>query len=192
MKKALKNLNKLQKEKTSKGEKICSIEDIENYFDVDRNLKKTRKSGDFFTNIPEPKNIMTFLGHRLERFVKYQREIVTGIGNSSDKEKLQDYTNTNIILPDKTNQSDINNSKQSASYKHKLNSSFNKSDFNNSFDECIPKHKMSYSFIIKENPFFDEKYYSNSDKKDEKKDKKDKKDKNQKISDVIDNLLESF
>ena len=109
--------------------------------------------------------------------------------NSSDKEKLQDYTNTNIILPDKTNQSDINNSKQSASYKHKLNSSFNKSDFNNSFDECIPKHKMSYSFIIKENPFFDEKYYSNSDKKDEKKDKKEK---NQSISDVIDHLLESF
>ena len=87
LKNALKNLNKLEKEKTSKGEKICSIEDIENYFDVDRNLKKTRKSGDFFTNIPEPKNIMTFLGHRLERFVKYQREIVTGIGNSSDKEK---------------------------------------------------------------------------------------------------------
>ena len=48
---------------------------------------------------------------------------------------------------------------------------------------------MSYSFIIKENPFFDEKYYSNSDKKDEKKDKKEK---NQSISDVIDNLLESF
>ena len=87
LKNALKNLNKLEKEKTSKGEKICSIEDIENYFDVDRNLKKTRKSGDFFTNIPEPKNIMTFLGHRLERFVKYQREIGTGIGDSSDKEK---------------------------------------------------------------------------------------------------------
>ena len=82
LKNALKNLNKLEKEKTSKGEKICSIEDIENYFDVDRNLKKTRKSGDFFTNIPEPKNIMTFLGHRLERFMKYQREIGTAIGDS--------------------------------------------------------------------------------------------------------------
>ena len=87
LKNALKNLNKLEKEKTSKGEKICSIEDIENYFDVDRYLKKTRKSGDFFTNIPEPKNIMTFLGHRLERFMKYQREIGTAIGDSSDKEK---------------------------------------------------------------------------------------------------------
>ena len=87
LKNALKNLNKLEKEKTSKGEKICSIEDIENYFDVDRNLKKTRKSGDFFTSIPEPKNIMTFLGHRLERFMKYQREIGTAIGDSSDKEK---------------------------------------------------------------------------------------------------------
>ena len=88
LKNTLKNLNKLEKEKTSKGEKICSIEDIENYFDIDRNLKKTRKSGDFFTNIPEPKNIMTFLGHRLERFMKYQREIGTGIGdNPNDKIK---------------------------------------------------------------------------------------------------------
>ena len=87
LKNTLKNLNKLEKEKTSKGEKICSIEDIENYFDVDRNLKKTRKSGDFFTSIPEPKNIMTFLGHRLDRFMKYQREIGTGIGDNSDKVK---------------------------------------------------------------------------------------------------------
>ena len=85
---ALKNLNKLEKEKTSKGEKICSIEDIENYFDVDRNLKKTRKSGDFFTNIPEPKNIMTFLGHRLDRFMRYQREIGMGIGEDS-KDKMK-------------------------------------------------------------------------------------------------------
>ena len=85
---ALKNLNKLEKEKTSKGDKICSIEDIENYFDVDRNLKKTRKSGDFFTNIPEPKNIMTFLGHRLDRFMRYQREIRMGIGDES-KDKMK-------------------------------------------------------------------------------------------------------
>ena len=74
LKMTLKNLNKLEKEKTNKGEKIYSIEDIENFFDVDRNLKKTRKSGDIFTNIPEPKNIMTFLGHRLERFLQYQRD----------------------------------------------------------------------------------------------------------------------
>ena len=32
----LKNLNKLEKEKSSKGEKICTIEQIENYFDVDK------------------------------------------------------------------------------------------------------------------------------------------------------------
>jgi len=52
---------------------------------------------------------------------------------------------------------------------------------------------MSYSFIIKQNPFFDKKYYSiQDDKKEEKKDKKEKDEKNQAISDVIDKLLESF
>ena len=87
---ALKNLNKLEKEKTNKGEKICSIEDIENFFDIDRNLKKTRKSGDFFTNIPEPKNIMTFLGHRLERFMQYQRDIGQKDDNMESGKKLFD------------------------------------------------------------------------------------------------------
>ena len=87
LKMALKNLNKLEKEKTNKGEKICSIEDIEHFFDVDRNLKKTRKSGDFFTNIPEPKNIMTFLGHRLERFMQYQRDIGPIQGMEDNKEE---------------------------------------------------------------------------------------------------------
>ena len=90
LKMALKNLNKLEKEKTNKGEKICSIEDIENFFDIDRNLKKTRKSGDFFTNIPEPKNIMTFLGHRLERFMQYQRDIGQKDDNMESGKKLFD------------------------------------------------------------------------------------------------------
>ena len=90
LKMTLKNLNKLEKEKTNKGEKICSIEDIENFFDIDRNLKKTRKSGDFFTNIPEPKNIMTFLGHRLERFMQYQRDIGQKDDNMESGKKLFD------------------------------------------------------------------------------------------------------
>ena len=70
----MKNLNKLEKEKSSKGEKICTIEQIENYFDVDKNLNRTRKSGNLFTNISEPKNIMNLLGHRVERFLKYHKE----------------------------------------------------------------------------------------------------------------------
>ena len=70
----LKNLNKLEKEKNNKGEKICSIEEIENYFDVDKNINRTRKSGHLFTNIGEPKNIMNLLGHRVERFLDYQKE----------------------------------------------------------------------------------------------------------------------
>ena len=90
LKMALKNLNKLEKEKTNKGEKICSIEDIENFFDIDRNLKKTRKSGDFFTNIPEPKNIMTFVGHRLERCMQYQRDIGQKDDNMESGKKLFD------------------------------------------------------------------------------------------------------
>ena len=116
--------------------------------------------------------------------------------NNSEKEKLQDLKDTNTVLPGKINQSDNhNNSKHSSAHKHKLNSSFDKLDINNSFDECVPKHKMSYSFIIKENPFFDKKYYSIKDKNEEKKEIKDikeKKEKNKAISDVIDNLFESF
>ena len=98
LKMTLKNLNKLEKEKTNKGEKICSIEDIENFFDVDRNLKKTRKSGDFFTNIPEPKNIMTFLGHRLERFMQYQRDIGPGIGEGENEQTKKVFDEDEYLL----------------------------------------------------------------------------------------------
>ena len=85
LKMTLKNLNKLEKEKTSKGEKITDIKDIEDYFDVDKIIKKTRKSGDLFPSIPEPKNVMTYLGHRLERFMKYQRELADGDDENNSK-----------------------------------------------------------------------------------------------------------
>ena len=41
---------------------------------MDKNLNRTRKSGNLFTNISEPKNIMNLLGHRVERFLKYHKE----------------------------------------------------------------------------------------------------------------------
>ena len=49
------NINKLEKEKNSKGEKICYIEEIENYFDIDKNINRARKSGHLSTNIGEQK-----------------------------------------------------------------------------------------------------------------------------------------
>ena len=85
----LKNLNKLEKEKNNKGEKICSIEEIENYFDVDKNINRTRKSGNIFTNIAEPKNIMNLLGHRVERFLEYQKE-TKGNNNTNNENKIFD------------------------------------------------------------------------------------------------------
>ena len=85
----LKNLNKLEKEKNNKGEKICSIEEIENYFDVDKNINRTRKAGNFFTNISEPKNIMNLLGHRVERFLEYQKE-TKGNNNTNNENKIFD------------------------------------------------------------------------------------------------------
>ena len=85
----LKNINKLEKEKNSKGEKICSIEEIENYFDIDKNINRTRKSGHLFTNIGEPKNIMNLLGHRVERFLDYQKE-TNGNNNQNLENKIFD------------------------------------------------------------------------------------------------------
>ena len=89
LKLALKNLNKLEKEKNSKGEKISSIEEIENYFDVDKSLNRTRKSGNLFTNISEPKNIMNFLGHRVERFLEYQK-VISDENNKENNNKIFD------------------------------------------------------------------------------------------------------
>jgi transcriptional adapter 2-alpha len=88
LKLTLKNLNKLEKEKSSsKGEKICTIEEIEKYFDVDKNLNRTRKSGNLFTNISEPKNIMNLLGHRVERFLNYHKE---NYDNNNNQNKIFD------------------------------------------------------------------------------------------------------
>ena len=119
--------------------------------------------------------------------------------NDSDKKKLKDLKKANVLPLGIINKPDNNNnSKQTSTFNHKLNSSFDKTDINNSFDECIPKHKMSYSFIIKENPFFDKKYFSIDDEKKQKKERKEKKENDKKkekkesISDVIDKLFESF
>ena len=93
----LKNLDKLEKEKNNKGEKICSIEEIENYFDVDKNINRTRKSGNLFTNISEPKNIMNLLGHRVERFLEYQKDIRSANSNENNEKKLFDEDEYNLV-----------------------------------------------------------------------------------------------
>ena len=41
----LKNLNKIENEKSSKGGKISTIEDIEKYLETEKNINKNRKSG---------------------------------------------------------------------------------------------------------------------------------------------------
>ena len=72
----LDNINKLEKKNNQKERKINNIEGIENYFDIDHNnVDDTNKLGHLFNNILESKNIMNFLGNRIERFLEYQRVI---------------------------------------------------------------------------------------------------------------------
>ena len=83
----IKNLSKLENEKNSKGNKINSIEDIEKYLDIERNLNRAKKSGNLFANIPEPKKLTSFLGHKLDKFFNYDNVLRK---NENDKEKIFD------------------------------------------------------------------------------------------------------
>jgi len=89
----MKNLNKLQKEKNNQGGKISSIEEIEKFYDVDKTLNRTRKYGNLFTNISEPKNVMNYLGHRMGRFLDYHKLI-------SDSEFTNEEDNKNKLFDD--------------------------------------------------------------------------------------------
>ena len=173
LKMTLKNLNKLEKEKTNKGEKICSIEDIENFFDIDRNLKKTRKSGDFFTNIPEPKNIMTFLGHRLERFMQYQRAVSSENGEGEDEKKKKIFDEDEYLLVKEMPLARSTFYDIKIRAKDMLSTYKDKKSFLDNFNKLLDaydleektKSEISEFYMKKYKPFFDE-----SNKMKEKKD----------------------
>ena len=74
LKMVIKNLNKIEKEKAAKGEKINSLEDLENWFNMQKKSVK-RNIHEETTNNPLKKNPRTYLGHRLDRFMTYDREL---------------------------------------------------------------------------------------------------------------------
>ena len=159
--------------KTNKGEKICSIEDIENFFDIDRNLKKTRKSGDFFTNIPEPKNIMTFLGHRLERFMQYQRAVSSENGEGEDEKKKKIFDEDEYLLVKEMPLARSTFYDIKIRAKDMLSTYKDKKSFLDNFNKLLDaydleektKSEISEFYMKKYKPFFDE-----SNKTKEKKD----------------------
>ena len=83
----LKNLNKLENEKNSKGGKISTIDDIEKYFETEKNLNKNRKSGKINNSIytihehnknNNSNNNITeniLLADRIERHLEYNKVI---------------------------------------------------------------------------------------------------------------------
>ena len=149
----LKNLNKLEKEKSSKGEKICTIEQIENYFDVDKNLNRTRKSGNLFTNISEPKNIMNLLGHRVERFLNYQKENI-GNNNENNNNKIFDDDEYQLVKEMPLARSTFFDIKNRA--KHILDKFNDKERFSHNFKELLEEYDLEiqtkndiYDFYIK-------------------------------------------
>ena len=158
LKLALKNLNKLENEKTSKGEKISSIEEIENYFDIDKNLNRTRKSGNLFTNISEPKNIMNLLGHRVERFLEYQK--IISESNNQDATQIFDQDEYQLVKEMPLARSTFYDIKRRANLI--LNQFNNKNAFSHKFMELLEKYDLEiqtkndiYEFYMKKfNDFF--------------------------------------
>ena len=133
----LKNLEKLEKEKNNKGEKICSIEEIENYFDIDKSINRTRKKGNLFTNIDEPKNIMNLLGHRVERVLEYEKEIAS---NNNNKNKIFDDDEHQFVKEMPLAISTFYDIKKRA---NNLLKKFNdKNAFSNKFSELLGKYDL--------------------------------------------------
>ena len=137
----LKNLDKLEKEKNNKGEKICSIEEIENYFDVDKNINRTRKSGNLFTNISEPKNIMNLLGHRVERFLDYQKEIMSNSkDNENNEKKIFDEDEYKLVKEMPLARSTFYDIKKRAN--NLLKKSNDENTFNRQFNELLGQYDL--------------------------------------------------
>jgi len=152
LKLALKNLNKLENEKTSKGEKISSIDEIENYFEIDKNLNRTRKSGNLFTNISEPKNIMNLLGHRVERFLEFQK--VLSESNKQDSSPIFDDDEYQLVKEMPLARSTFYDIKKRAN--NILNQFNNKNTFSHKFMDLLEKFDLEiqtkndiYEFYMK-------------------------------------------
>ena len=152
LKLALKNLNKLENEKTSKGEKISSIDEIESFFDIDKNLNRTRKSGNLFTNISEPKNIMNLLGHRVERFLEFQK--VVSDSNKQDANQIFDPDEYQLVKEMPLARSTFYDIKKRAN--NILNQFNNKNTFSHKFMELLEKFDLEmqtkndiYEFYMK-------------------------------------------
>ena len=74
---------------------------------------------------------------------------------------------TNIPSPDSIDQSPFPYSNQSTVNKTNLHSSFARLENKSFYDEFIPKSKMNNSFIKKENPMYDKKYFNMNDTRKE-------------------------
>ena len=136
----LKNLDKLEKEKNNKGEKICSIEEIENYFDVDKNINRTRKSGNLFTNISEPKTIMNLLGHRVERFLEYQKDLRSTNSNENNEKKIFDEDEYNLVKEMPLARSTFYDIKKRAN--NLLKKTKEENTFNRQFNELLGQYDL--------------------------------------------------
>ena len=152
----------MEKEKTNKGEKICSIEEIENYFDIDKSINRTRKKVNLFTNIDEPKNIMNLLGYRVERFLDYEKATkIKNINNNENKNKIFDDDEYQLVKEMPLAKSTFYDIKKRA---NDLLEKYNdKNSFTNKFNELLGlygleektrndifefyKKKFNYSFI---------------------------------------------
>ena len=72
----LKTLNKLENEKNSKGGKISTLEDIEKYFETEKNVNKGRKHNNHEHNKEKEKEINyenNLLANRIERYYEFNK-----------------------------------------------------------------------------------------------------------------------
>ena len=76
-----KKYRRIRKRKNNKGGKRWSFEEIENYFNFNKNISGNRKSGNLFIDISEPKYIMNLLGQWVKRFLDYN-----GINSNKEDE----------------------------------------------------------------------------------------------------------
>ena len=109
---------------------------------------------------------------------EFEFDTINNITINSNKQNEFILNKTNIPLPDRIGPSPVSYSKELSFNRPIINSSFINTDNNNFYSEFIPKSKINNSFIIKEKPFHNNKYFDNNDNKKEI------------SSDILDNLFD--
>ena len=159
----LKALDKFESENNNKSGKCCSLEGVKNYMEIEEDISSNKESEDLFTNIPEPENVINLLGHRVERFLEYHKEIGSNNKKENNQKKILEKDEYDFVKEMPLARSTFYDIKKRAI--DLLERTKEKSTFNRLFDELLGKYDLEKQTKREIYEFYTKKFANNFKKK---------------------------